>query len=842
MNKIIFIFFLFVSILFANNINEQKVDLFFGNGIDTSFKDALKTTDKLNNVLLGRNLALRDTFFNKDIIDNTYDIYKYNINLAYNNTFGFLYDVYEAGMQKDITLGCYLTTRDSLEEQIKLAEMTQEAKDQLLLKIANGETNCNIMKGVEEYDITTQLNGYKKSLNQGHRVMALVHSQGNLFLNEVGKRLEIWEKEYIEAYGIATPADTLFKTNNEASLNNYITSDQDIINNVGLDINYTLTETEKSIYDIELYDFFSGHFIMNYLQIPSTRDLVVQGIEGKTQKLLNLPSLFKFTSTANYCEQIPIIHKYKEESYLGLVFNENGKVNSIGNNVVMNNRYLNGVIELIQDPINCYSDLDSIDFIKRKKGLEQEISILNIENKGYVIKGEMNGYETEKTYIGEITNTETGEKIESIRFTKLTGNYFEVSFPMKTKGNFYFKLKNNFKQSNEVFISIQEKLLSDNLSLSKVSNVILLKDFFDINAINYKFLLKDNLTNDILDEKIVENVSLTTEFKFDLLKAGDYIVELEKENIYGEKITLSRNQNFTIEDLEKLYLKNFYLSSEVKDIWGVNNTYSVFANISLNSLDSGIKVYLINKNNGIKYSYSQKINLGSSYLNGASLSADLIIEDKVGNIIIKKNDFIQINNELSFFYEPKLFMFEDCKDINKSSFRIDNTTALNENLFQVFTNGNIMLESTDNSISGKYIYNQNLVELKEINLRISNTLTNKEKSFIFNVSFNPENTKCKDFKNPFITTTEKNSKGTVIKVKYKTNYLTGEITPGKLEYVINGVVKKIYFMGNINDLINNPDNQEFEVDGTKPVKVEVKIYDMYKGTYLVKNYSTQIVY
>lgn len=49
-------------------------------------------------------------------------------------------------------------------------------------------------------------------------------------------------------------------------------------------------------------------------------------------------------------------------------------------------------------------------------------------------------------------------------------------------------------------------------------------------------------------------------------------------------------------------------------------------------------------------------------------------------------------------------------------------------------------------------------------------------------------------------------------------------------------------MNGVNNLINNQDSQEFEVDGTKPVKVEVKIYDMYKGTFLVKNYSTQIVY
>ncbi len=272
------------------------------------------------------------------------------------------------------------------------------------------------MKGIEEYDIATQLNGYRKSLNQGHRVMAVVHSQGNLFLNEVGKRLENWEKEYIEAYGIATPADTLFKSNNEPALNNYITSDQDFIKHVGLNINHTLTETEKSIYDIGLLDFKSGHFIINYLQIPSTRDFIVQGIEGKTKKLLNLPSMFKFTPAANYCEQIPIIHKHKDESYFGLIFNENGKVNSVGTNVVMNNRYLNRVIELTEDPVNCYSDIEQIDYIKRENGLEQDITISNIENKGYVIKGEMNGYESNKTYIGEINNTETGEKIESIKF------------------------------------------------------------------------------------------------------------------------------------------------------------------------------------------------------------------------------------------------------------------------------------------------------------------------------------------------------------------------------------------------------------------------------------------
>lgn len=36
----------------------MKIDLFFGNGINTNYKSAFLTNTKLNEILMGRNLAL----------------------------------------------------------------------------------------------------------------------------------------------------------------------------------------------------------------------------------------------------------------------------------------------------------------------------------------------------------------------------------------------------------------------------------------------------------------------------------------------------------------------------------------------------------------------------------------------------------------------------------------------------------------------------------------------------------------------------------------------------------------------------------------------------------------
>ena len=172
MKKIFLLLILSVSFAFSA-IDEYKIDVYFGNGILTTKKDAKFNAEV---ILKPEIISLYPTLedFKKHIGKVSY---------AYNETFGF---------SQDITESVYQVT--NITEFI-------EWRDELMGRYKESQHHADIEK---------QVDAYEASIKNGHKVLVVAHSQGNLFAQEAYERLgkrskDGWYQQYWEAVSIASP-------------------------------------------------------------------------------------------------------------------------------------------------------------------------------------------------------------------------------------------------------------------------------------------------------------------------------------------------------------------------------------------------------------------------------------------------------------------------------------------------------------------------------------------------------------------------------------------------------------------------------------------------------------
>jgi len=160
---ILLLLFLYPVSSFAT-IDERKVDVFFANGIKTEKRDAINNSGLLR-------VAIKDKFgidyYNKHIGEVSY---------AYNQTANF--------------------GADSLET---------------LLQKFGWDWLTNLFIPTHEPDLQLQIDKYKASINSGHRVLVVAHSQGNLYTYEAYNGLAEWMQNYFEAVTIASPMNADIK-------------------------------------------------------------------------------------------------------------------------------------------------------------------------------------------------------------------------------------------------------------------------------------------------------------------------------------------------------------------------------------------------------------------------------------------------------------------------------------------------------------------------------------------------------------------------------------------------------------------------------------------------------
>lgn len=202
--KIVLLLSLFSVASFANlpKIDECKSDLYYANGIliQKSKFEAEKIWEEKALALLSNTPE-----FSKNIQE-----YK----VAYNHSDGVVSDLFESFIQKTEAEPELKVTWEAFKLFVGLK--LKKADD--LLGLAE-----SVNSSIESYDLTEQVKAYKDSIKNGHGVIVISHSQGNLFTNRAYARLDDWMKPYFNNMGVATPAHEV------ASGGPYVTFDNDPI-------------------------------------------------------------------------------------------------------------------------------------------------------------------------------------------------------------------------------------------------------------------------------------------------------------------------------------------------------------------------------------------------------------------------------------------------------------------------------------------------------------------------------------------------------------------------------------------------------------------------------------
>ncbi len=263
---------LFLTTVMHAQIDECVSDVYFSNGIDTSEKQAYIALDDINQT------------FKSTYPSQYHNVKKWKV--AYNTTHGIGVDLYESMLQKiyEDQVGKSLkpviwnfsevfglldysfkgliskiakkTPKEAVKNYAgtlakKLAKKTvlvynkygKKFTEEQIEMMFNAVFDDLIDKGVSSFidktedeiakqeseDMIKHRNAYMKSIEDGHGVVVIAHSQGNLFVNHTYKNLassvpsQAWMQKYFHILGVATPA------NHVAGNGGHMTFDNDMI-------------------------------------------------------------------------------------------------------------------------------------------------------------------------------------------------------------------------------------------------------------------------------------------------------------------------------------------------------------------------------------------------------------------------------------------------------------------------------------------------------------------------------------------------------------------------------------------------------------------------------------
>jgi len=178
--KKIFLLLIVLSSFVFSAIDEYKTDVYFGNGILTKEQTASRNAGILEDAMIAKDGM---DYYNKNIAKVTY---------AYNRTDGAVIDLLESLLQKVDGTGLVSIHKYAEVAALLAGLMTQKAHDA---------------------DLKLQEEHYKDSIKNGHKVLVVAHSQGNLFAYEAYKKLPSWMKDYWEAVSVASPMNSDIKDN-----------------------------------------------------------------------------------------------------------------------------------------------------------------------------------------------------------------------------------------------------------------------------------------------------------------------------------------------------------------------------------------------------------------------------------------------------------------------------------------------------------------------------------------------------------------------------------------------------------------------------------------------------
>ena len=319
--KLLLLLFLFILYPLASfaEIDERKTDVYFANGILTDEGNATANSRLLREEIISVIYSGNLNKFDKNIGD---------VAEAYNSTHGWgIGDLIESLLQK-----------------LSLHEVV----DGIVGNIYN-----TLTQNAHSSDLSLQVANYKKSIQSGHKVLVVAHSQGNLFTYEAYRKLDDWMQDYFEAISVASPGHFPIKEGTPR-----VSWDNDLVAHIGLYNDFTTNPYRKRIYNsvnevldtwsdkYHAFTYYMGEEIsetdMGKVQKFSTsigKNLILGHISDAMKKLEDIPSQWeKSAEIGCTCKDKAIFVKHKYDSTLDalmqdryvLPFDEEGKLYATG--------------------------------------------------------------------------------------------------------------------------------------------------------------------------------------------------------------------------------------------------------------------------------------------------------------------------------------------------------------------------------------------------------------------------------------------------------------------------------------------------------------------------------
>ena len=384
MKKILLLIFLWNSFLVADKYNseynEYMSDVYFANGIDTPRKIADESKRKLSKKFKAYNSKASNLVLNWQV--------------SYNHTHGIGIDLYESMLQKiyedspGSSLSPFLYNLDEVVGLLKwdfktlvgkVARKTEsiptikgyasilakklgkkvfetynkygkkftQEQIELMFKyvfddLIDNAVNSYIDKTHEEVvteelaDVHTQKKAYTQSIIDGHGVIIVAHSQGNLFTNRAYNDLGVsnnpnndaWMKQYISAIGIASPANNILGKNSP-----YMTFDNDMIWLVPDHLSTNITNPKRYYFtnalgeEIETIVSVEAHsFLTSYMATDITGNAILGYIEQEVKGHKDKPSQWQPKNLGCLCK-----NKYAKMTH---IYDPNGMNQYLANEKV----------------------------------------------------------------------------------------------------------------------------------------------------------------------------------------------------------------------------------------------------------------------------------------------------------------------------------------------------------------------------------------------------------------------------------------------------------------------------------------------------------------------------
>ncbi len=197
MKKLLLLFILLSSTLFANIVNEDKTDIYFGNGVWNSPEQGEKSR-----------MYLEEHIVQREIIKNNPKLAKKygKVKLAYNwgqgrmtDALETFYQLKEAGQVNDLEFFgvIYALTGGNI-----LGTLNATAAKALYEPLNRDWEQGNVDEMWQKY--------YNESFKLSHRVLLVSHSQGNLFANRIYDTINpVGYQKYFANLQVASPANAV---------------------------------------------------------------------------------------------------------------------------------------------------------------------------------------------------------------------------------------------------------------------------------------------------------------------------------------------------------------------------------------------------------------------------------------------------------------------------------------------------------------------------------------------------------------------------------------------------------------------------------------------------------